>query len=73
MRTESQAAPFLTGWIAEADAGLAGAGLDWLERQRSLARQRVLAEGVPTAKQEAWRYTGLKSLLEQPSRPAWRP
>ena len=52
-------------WLAGAAHHLPGAGLDWLSAERGAALDRVRSAGVPTAKQEGWRYTGLKSLLEQ--------
>lgn len=53
------------GWLAGGPEPLTRAGLTWLDAQRRSARERVLAEGVPGMKQEAWRYTGLRSLVEQ--------
>jgi Fe-S cluster assembly protein SufD len=52
-------------WLAVAPDRLAGAGLTWLDTQRRAARERVSEEGVPTSRQEEWRYTSLKGLLEQ--------
>ncbi len=53
----------LERWLPK--AGLPGPEVGWLaaERRNALARARSL--GVPTARQEAWRYTSLKGLLEQ--------
>ena len=56
--------PFDT-WLAGLAQDLPGAGLGWLSAQRGAALARARAAGVPTSKQEGWRYTGLKSLLEQ--------
>ncbi|MGE5155483.1 MAG: Fe-S cluster assembly protein SufD [Bdellovibrio bacteriovorus] len=42
-----------------------GPRLDWLETKREAARAQVRDQGIPTSKQEAWRYTSLKRLLEQ--------
>jgi Fe-S cluster assembly protein SufD len=47
--------------------------LDWLETKREAARARVLDGGIPTSKQEAWRYTSVKRLLEQGFVPADEP
>jgi Fe-S cluster assembly protein SufD len=58
------ATPFAT-WLAGAVHPLSGAGLKWLDAERHAALERVQFAGVPTAKQEAWRYTGLKPLLDQ--------
>ncbi len=52
-------------WLPNAPGTLAGGGLDWLESRRESARERVRAQGVPGTKQEAWRYTSLKRLIEQ--------
>ncbi|AFL73116.1 Fe-S cluster assembly protein SufD [Thiocystis violascens] len=52
-------------WLAAPPGRLAGAGLDWLDDQRRVARERVREQGVPTSKTEDWRYTSLKGLLEQ--------
>lgn len=49
------------GWLA-ADVGAAP---DWLNIQRDAAKARVDVLNVPTSKQEGWRYTSLKRLLEQ--------
>lgn len=50
-------------WLS--DRPLLEPGLAWLEARRHSARDRVREHGVPSAKQEAWRYTSLKRLLEQ--------
>jgi Fe-S cluster assembly protein SufD len=55
-------------WMAETDR--AGAGLDWLATRREAARQRVRDGGLPSSKQEAWRYTSLTRLMEQGFAPA---
>jgi len=51
------------GWLAGGSNALADPG--WLSATRGAALDRVRGAGVPTNKQEAWRYTGLKALLEQ--------
>lgn len=56
----------LERWLEGGAERLPGSGLDWLEAERSQALARVRAEGVPSARQEGWRYTGLKTLVEQP-------
>jgi Fe-S cluster assembly protein SufD len=58
------ASPF-DAWLAGVAQDLPGAGLGWLSAQRGAALARARAAGMPTSKQEGWRYTGLKSLLEQ--------
>lgn len=45
---------------------LPGQNLEWLRTQRSEATERFLDKGFPTRKDEAWRYTSLDKLLEQP-------
>ncbi len=47
--------------------------LDWLETKREAARARVRDRGIPTSKQEAWRYTSVKRILEQGFVPADEP
>ncbi len=59
------AAANFAGWLA-ADAGRpAAAGPDWINARRDDARARLGELEVPTSRQEGWRYTSLKSLLEQ--------
>jgi Fe-S cluster assembly protein SufD len=65
MSGSSLASYSLEGWLQEATRPLAGIGLPWLDAARRNARQRVRAQGVPNAKQEDWRYTGLKRLAEK--------
>jgi Fe-S cluster assembly protein SufD len=52
-------------WLTAPAGSETGAGLDWLEAQRRTALDQVREQGVPSAKQEAWRYTSVKRLLEQ--------
>lgn len=53
------------GWLTAAvDASAMGLP-DWLAATRGAALERARAVGVPTNKQEGWRYTGLRGLLEQ--------
>jgi Fe-S cluster assembly protein SufD len=60
---------WLSGLTENGPASNAGVdraeGLDWLEAQRRNALHQVRQQGVPSAKQEEWRYTSLKRLLEQ--------
>lgn len=56
-------------WLP-ARQGSAGPSLDWLETRRAQARERVRDQGIPTSKQEAWRYTSLTRLMEQGFVPA---
>lgn len=39
---------------------------DWLAAQRALAAKHFIAEGFPTRRNEAWRYTSLDRVLDQP-------
>ncbi len=59
----------LEGWLH----GPEGEGKvlpDWLSTRLTRARARVRDQGLPTSKQEAWRYTSLTRLLEQDFVPA---
>jgi Fe-S cluster assembly protein SufD len=56
----------LEGWLAGGAESLAGAGLPWLDAVRGRALERVRAQGLPTMKEEGWRYTSVKSVSEQP-------
>jgi Fe-S cluster assembly protein SufD len=53
--------------FANADAA---PGPVWLEEKRRSARARAATAGFPTTYDEEWRFTRLKSLLEQPLHPA---
>lgn len=57
------------GWLPDPGA----TGVDWLEHRRQSARSRVITQGIPTTKQEAWRYTSVKRLMEQGFVPAQEP
>lgn len=56
--------------VEAARAGLPGAGLDWLEQRRANGFERFGALGLPTQKQEQWKYTRLRPLEETTFRPA---
>lgn len=58
--------PNLEGWLEGVGERLPGADLPWLEAERQGALRRVREQGIPTSKQEGWRYTGMKALIEQP-------
>jgi len=62
----TDAAHSMERWLAGGTGPLPGHGVPWLDAARQNALQRVRAKGAPNAKEEAWRYTGLKRLLEQP-------
>lgn len=61
---EEQCDLALAGWLPHNPGGLPGAREPWLAEVRADAG-RVAAElGVPTKRHEAWRYTGLKGLVD---------
>ena len=51
-------------WLAAASAAEA-VPADWLGAKRGAARARVQEQGIPSNKEETWRYTSLTRLLEQ--------
>jgi len=57
-------------WLAPPPAAAAP---DWLEARRAQARARVQDLGLPTSKEETWRYTSLTRLLAQGFVPAAEP
>jgi len=63
-RTESPVS--FENWLADVTSPASEHEPDWLQTARSEALARVREQGIPSTKQEAWRYTGLKSLAEQP-------
>ncbi|MCF7983715.1 MAG: Fe-S cluster assembly protein SufD [Thiohalocapsa sp.] len=74
--TEPQAQPGpFDGWLRGTgdDIDAVAGGLSWLARERTDALARVRGQGAPTAKTEGWRYTGLRSLIEQDFRPVDEP
>jgi len=52
-------------WLVKTPERMADSEIPWLDWQQRSARERVRAHGIPHAKQEEWRYTSLKALLEQ--------
>ncbi len=70
-RQPTEAAEAFSGWLRGLgdDAAAAPAGMraapSWLAAGRQKAAERVLAQTVPTGKSEEWRYTGLRSLIDQ--------
>ena len=58
----AEAAEAFAGWLRDPSGG---AEADWLAAERSQAAERVRSQRVPTSKSEGWRYTGLRSLIEQ--------
>lgn len=51
-------------WLTGLGAVAPGASADWLTAERTAARQRVAAAPMPNRRQETWRYTSVKGLLE---------
>ncbi|MFP5515263.1 MAG: Fe-S cluster assembly protein SufD [Alphaproteobacteria bacterium] len=59
--------------LDEMGAGLPGSGLSWLNDLRAAGRERFAAVGLPTIRNESWRYTNLRDLAKvsfQPAAPA---
>ncbi len=52
-------------WLVKTPERMADSEIPWLDWQQRSAREGVRAHGIPHAKQEEWRYTSLKALLEQ--------
>lgn len=48
--------------IDRAKDGLPGAALSWVRDLRAQGRERFAADGLPTVKKEAWKYTNLRAL-----------
>ena len=69
MSAQTETTRVLEAWIASGGDTVGEAGEAWVDAQRREALARVRDQGIPTAKQEAWRYTGLKALLAQPFSP----
>lgn len=63
------AKPFLEQFDRVKD-GLPGAGLSWLNDLRSQGHHRFAALGLPTVKNESWRYTNLRALDKLAFQPA---
>jgi Fe-S cluster assembly protein SufD len=66
MKTSVEIPRTLERWLATGVGPLAGTGLPWLDAARDRARERVRDQGIPTMKDEGWRYTSVKSLTDQP-------
>ena len=47
------------------EVALAGDDIPWLEGQREKGRELFLAQGLPTAKTEAWKYTRPRDLMTE--------
>lgn len=63
----------LDTWLLGSSARLGWSDPAWLARLRDQARERLRREAVPGPRQEGWRYTGLRALLEKRFRPAAEP
>ncbi|TVR99724.1 MAG: Fe-S cluster assembly protein SufD [Rhodospirillales bacterium] len=71
MTTEAGAA--LPSWVQRYQAvgdALPGADRPWLNARRAEALAAFAASGLPTRRQEAWKYTDLKALASVPFAPA---
>jgi Fe-S cluster assembly protein SufD len=66
MNARTETPTSFEGWLAGVTKPPGGTEPKWLESARGEALERVREQGIPSMKQEAWRYTGLKSLAEQP-------
>ncbi len=70
-RQRTEAAEAFAGWLQDlgnaGERGAAGSApeQDWLANERQQAAERVRTQAVPTGKSEDWRYTGLRSLIDQ--------
>jgi len=72
-RQPAEAAEAFAGWlhhlgetVAPASIGAdADSASGWIAAERQQAAERVRAQRVPTGKSEGWRYTGLRSLIDQ--------
>ena len=60
--------PFIPTFDADRP-GLPGAGLSWLKDLREEGIERYSALGLPTRKQELWKYTRLKPLEDTRFKP----
>jgi Fe-S cluster assembly protein SufD len=56
----------LEGWLQGAGQPLPGSSVPWLAAQRAGALERLRADGIPDNKSEGWRYTSIRSLVDQP-------
>lgn len=59
-----------SGGLASRGKSLPGAGLPWLEALRVAAWDRFAAAGLPSQKQESWRYTNTRPLRDAALSPA---
>jgi Fe-S cluster assembly protein SufD len=66
------AADAFGSWLRRIDDTSNGAP-NWLRAERDAALARIKSQGVPNAKSEGWRYTGLRNLLEQGFQPVDEP
>lgn len=73
MSADTEIKPPWASWLERPFEDSAMLDLGWLESERHGARERIGRQGLPSMRQEAWRYTSLKSLVEQEFRPQTHP
>lgn len=66
MSSATEAPVGFEAWLTGGAEHLPGSGIGWLQERRRSALERVRSQGVPSSREEGWRYTGLKALSEQP-------
>ncbi len=69
MNTALKPVESLDTWMLGSAERLTRDDPSWLARERGQARERLRRESVPGPRQESWRYSNLRSLLEQRFRP----
>ncbi|MGH8189922.1 MAG: Fe-S cluster assembly protein SufD [Rhodanobacteraceae bacterium] len=62
--------PFAESMRAAATTRLAGSGLAWLDAERHAAMQAFQERGLPTTRNELWKYTALRALAQRAYAPA---
>lgn len=65
-QSPSPTAPGLAAWLADPAPTQPDAAPAWLVQERQRARERLAREPLPDARQETWRYTNPRPLLERP-------
>ncbi|MGF7177854.1 Fe-S cluster assembly protein SufD [Azospirillum doebereinerae] len=63
-------APAFLAPLDQLKSGLPGAALSWLRDLREQGRERFAAVGLPTIRNETWRYTNLRDLTKLAFHPA---
>lgn len=69
MQAADEAQPFV-GEFAARKGDLPGAGLHWLAELREAGMQGFATKGLPTRREESWKYTSLQPLARIPFTPA---